>query len=273
MEKGITGLAHLSAQERQSLDQASVFINAKSQGSLSRMPASQIRTMFAKALVPDAKRILLIGLGDGANLHFLARYFPDADITVVEINREITRLIERAAYSDSPRGAGARVRLLQDDGRFLMTRDANTYDLVVTNPVRSADEYSSFLYSVEFFALVSSRLSGNGAFVGMYTPYAPVMGELIGHTVRSVFPEAARAAVGNLIVATKAPGALLSQDGIATQIRTKVCTLAPPQGTTGSRFEACERVVSALTPIEAPGPGARLVRDDRPFNEFYFLLR
>lgn len=273
MEKGITGLAHLTASESQGSDQASVYINAKSQGSLGRTPASQVRTMFAKALVPDANRILLIGLGDGANLHFLSRYFPDAEITVVEINREITPLIERSAFADSPKGAGARVRLLQDDGRFLMNRDATTYDLVVTNPVRSADEYSSFLYSVEFFQLVHSRLTEKGAFVGMYSPYAPIMGALIGDTVRLVFPSAARAAAGNLIVATKSREGLLSGEANTAAMKAKVCGQPGPQGAADPNMEPCERVVSALTVIAAPGPGARVVRDDRPFNEFYFLLR
>src|SRR5438445_7593775 len=109
---------------------------------------------------PDAKRILIIGLGGGSIPKKLQKEFPSLEIDVVEIDPEV---IQIAKNHFNVRESN-RLHLHAQDGRLFLTRTANQYDIILLDAYY-ADAMPFHLATREFFELAQRKLTPNGIVV------------------------------------------------------------------------------------------------------------
>jgi len=145
------------------------------------------RVLVLAGLRPRPKRVLEIGLSIGT-WNYLITGFPGIEtIDVVEINPGYIELMKN--YPEQQRAlADARVNLVIGDGRkFLRSREAGAYDLVVMNTTWHWRAYTSLLLSREFLGLVRTRMAP-GALLAYNSTESP---DAL-YTAAAVFPHAYR---------------------------------------------------------------------------------
>jgi spermidine synthase len=117
-------------------------------------------TSLAFAFRPDAKKMLIIGLGGGSIPKKLQKEFPSLEIDVVEIDPEVIQL----AKSHFNVRDGKNLRLHAQDGRLFLTRTPNQYDIILIDAYYS-DAMPFHLATREFFELAQRKLTPNGIVV------------------------------------------------------------------------------------------------------------
>ncbi len=109
------------------------------------------------ALKPDAKRVLVLGLGGGTVTKRYWRDYPGVTVDSVEIDPVVVDVAER--YFKLP--TDPRIRLFTEDARrFVQTADG-TYDIVIVDAYY-ADSLPFHLTTEEFFREVKRRMSPDG---------------------------------------------------------------------------------------------------------------
>jgi len=117
-------------------------------------------TSLAFALRPDAKKMLLIGLGGGSIPKKLQKEFPNLEMDVVEIDPEVIQI----AKNHFNVREGKNLRLHAQDGRLFLNRSANQYDIIMIDAYYS-DAMPFHLATKEFFELAQRKLTPNGIIV------------------------------------------------------------------------------------------------------------
>ncbi len=115
-------------------------------------------------LRPEAKTLLIVGLGGAGTLEVLPRSFERVD--VVEIEAEMlraNRLLSRARALDPL--SDPRLRIHINDVRGALLLCERRFDAVVSQPSHPWTEGASHLYTREFFELVKQRLTPGGILV------------------------------------------------------------------------------------------------------------
>jgi spermidine synthase len=112
---------------------------------------------LAMAAKPDAKRVLVIGLGGGAVTTRFWHDYPDVRVDSVEIDPVVVDVARRYfALPEDPR-----LRVFVQDGRRFVQTSTDTYDIVVIDAYY-ADSLPFHLTTEEFYREVKSRLSPDG---------------------------------------------------------------------------------------------------------------
>jgi spermidine synthase len=113
------------------------------------------------AVNPQAKRVLIVGGGDGGTAREVLRHKHVEEVVMVEIDA----LVVEACRKFIPQTAGAlndkRLDLVIDDGVEYMKNSSKTFDVILidsTDPNGAATP----LFGPEFYADVNRRLSENG---------------------------------------------------------------------------------------------------------------
>jgi spermidine synthase len=117
-------------------------------------------TSLGFAFRPDAKRMLIIGLGGGSIPKKLQKEFPALEIDVVEIDPEVIQI----AKDHFNVREGKNLRLHAQDGRIFLTRTGNQYDIILLDAYY-ADAMPFHLATREFFELAQRKLTPNGIIV------------------------------------------------------------------------------------------------------------
>ena len=137
---------------------------------------------------PDAKKILIIGLGGGSIPKKLQKEFPSLEIDVVEIDPEVIQI----AKSHFNVREGKNLRLHAQDGRIFLTRSANQYDIIMLDAYYS-DAMPFHLATKEFFELAQKKLTPNGIIVAnlisAVTGPSGKIARAFVKTQRRVFPQ------------------------------------------------------------------------------------
>jgi spermidine synthase len=137
---------------------------------------------------PDAKRMLIIGLGGGSIPKKLQKEFPSLEIDVVEIDPEV---IQIAKNHFNVRESN-RLHLHAQDGRLFLTRTANQYDIILLDAYY-ADAMPFHLATREFFELAQRKLTPNGIVVAnlisAVTGPSGKIARAFVKTERRVFPQ------------------------------------------------------------------------------------
>ena len=85
------------------------------------------RMMFASYLfMPKPERVLIVGLGGGAMVHFLKHYDPKVQVDAVEIDPMVVKVADR--YFDIR--AEKNVNIITADGLKYLTDTENLYDVI-----------------------------------------------------------------------------------------------------------------------------------------------
>ena len=125
------------------------------------LPYTRILTA-ALLFNPEPRRILLLGLGGGALVHFFLHHFPRARVEAVELRPQVVAVARD--FFALPEG-DPRLRVhLADAGGFLAAPgpdSAGSWDLVVTD-VFDADGPASGSLDRAFYGAIGERLADGG---------------------------------------------------------------------------------------------------------------
>jgi hypothetical protein len=135
-------------------------------------------------------RILVVGLGSGVGIAHLAHHFPQASITVVDIDAVVESMVRDhyplLAWLETQRldDGSPRLRLIAADAREFIRitarREAKPYDLVILDAYTSGSTIPPHLMTREFFTECDGILGEHGILA------ANVIGSLTGKQRRVV---------------------------------------------------------------------------------------
>ena len=124
---------------------------------------------LALAIKPDAKRVLVLGMGGGAVTKRWWRDYPEMSIDSVEIDPVVVDVAKRYfGLPDDPRLA-----VFTADARRFVQTSTKTYDVVIVDAYY-ADSLPFHLTTTEFLREVKSRMSADGVLA--YNVISPVGG-------------------------------------------------------------------------------------------------
>lgn len=156
------------------------------------LAAPAMAGVAAEASADETKDILILGMGTGTFATQCMKYYPEAEITGVEIDQSITDLAHE--YFALPED----VNVVTYDGRAYLNADQKKYDVIMVDAYQ--DITIPFqMSSVEFFTLVKDHLKENGVMVmnmnmhsiqeeGTQSAPAEDITFYLTDTVASVFP-------------------------------------------------------------------------------------
>ena len=120
------------------------------------------------AALPHATRVLILGGGDGLALREVLRYERVTDVTLVDLDPEMTRLfsthadlrrLNADAFSDP------RVRVVNDDAFTWLDTANETFDFAVVDFPDPSNFSLGKLYTTTLYRRLQRRLTPEGAFV------------------------------------------------------------------------------------------------------------
>ena len=120
-------------------------------------------------LVPEARRVLVLGGGDGLAVAQLVRHYPELErIVLVDLDPRMTRLakehpILRRLNDDAL--LDKRVEIVHDDAMNYLMRRPEPFDVVILDLPDPNNESLAKLYSVEFYRLLRQALTEEGVAV------------------------------------------------------------------------------------------------------------
>ena len=169
-----------------------------------------------------ARRVLIIGGGDGGMLREVAKHKSVERITMVEIDGTVVDMCKEFLPNHS-QGAfdDPRCELLAEDGRAYLERDPSLYDVVIIDVVDMLDNGpAQALYTRQFYELLHSRLRPGGvvAVQGLEFSHSDDKPHAaLARTLRSVFSQvhSYRATVPSFLSSW---GFLLASDWLDTNL-------------------------------------------------------
>ncbi len=145
------------------------------------------------AVYPDAKRVLVIGGGDGGTVRELIRYPGIEQIDLVEIDETVVRLCKQYLPFVADGLLDPRVRLHFEDGVAFVKNSRERYDLILvdsTDPIGVGEG----LFSTDFYRDCFCLLAEGGILINQHeSPYYEEDAKQMmrAHSkLRSVFPVA-----------------------------------------------------------------------------------
>lgn len=144
------------------------------------------------AIKPDAKRVLVIGGGDGGTARELTKYNSIDLIKVVEIDEDVVQ-VSKDYFSELSIGfEDKRLELIIDDGvKFVANSPDESYDLIIidsTDP--NPESISEGLFNIDFYRNCHKILTPNGAIIIQASNPLLVPGEItsVKKKLDSLFP-------------------------------------------------------------------------------------
>jgi len=149
------------------------------------------RHMFLSYLYrPKQERVLIVGLGGGAMVHFLQKYDPKLKVDVVEIDPAIVKIADKFF---NVRGGGNVTIITRDALDYLAKTDAR-YDVIYMDaflkPSAGTDGNGIPLHlkTVQFYKDIQKKLTANGVVMFNVHPSEHVQDDL--KNIRAAFPSA-----------------------------------------------------------------------------------
>jgi spermidine synthase len=141
---------------------------------------------------PDAKSMLIIGLGGGSLIEGVPETIESID--TVELEPKVVAAIrtisnERAHDPLSDPLSDPRLRLVINDARGALSLSSKSYDAIVSQPSHPWTTGASHLYTREFMQLAHSHLTQNGVLLQWMNSKYATEGQVqsLGATLRDVF--------------------------------------------------------------------------------------
>jgi spermidine synthase len=224
---------------------------------------------------------LVVAFGMGTTFRSLVSW--NIDTTAVELVPSVPALFGHFHRDAAQVLASPRARVVIDDGRRFLDRSTELYDVITIDPPPPAEAAaSSLLYSQEFYTTVRAHLRPHGI-LQQWVPHTelPIVAS-VARALRDSFPHVRaflyqeRGTSGFHFLASAqpipiTPGAVLAsrlpQSAAADFIEWG------PASTAERQFDSILAGEMAIDAVIALAPDAPAIRDDRPFNEYYFLRR
>lgn len=137
---------------------------------------------------PDAKKMLVIGVGGGSIPKKVQKEFPNIEIDAVEIDPEVIKIAKEHFNVKE----GNNLRLHAQDGRLFLSRTQNQYDIILLDAYFT-DAIPFHLTTTQFFELALKRLTPNGIIVAnLISAVTGPSGKIVRafvRTQRQIFPQ------------------------------------------------------------------------------------
>ncbi len=255
--------------------EVSLVVNGKADASTFRN--DQItQTLIAAipaAMVPDARRALVVGLGSGQTAGHLLHY-PVERVEVVEISPGV---VAASRFFDHINGRpldDPRTELATQDAKtFLLTRPDARYDLILSEPSNPWIAGIGGLFSLEYFRTLRDRLEPGGAVAQWIHAYEQDDETLacVLLTFGEVFPFVTVWSMSNadlLLVGTRQPPVWDFPRAAEALEREAVAGDLARIGLRGLFTLLSRQLMSPLRVGEANSLGGWINTDDHPFLEY-----
>lgn len=144
--------------------------------------------------------ILIVGLGSGVGVAMLAHHFPEASITVVDIDREVNEIVRKhypllrwlEAEAPPTSDGRKRLRLVAADARQAviypdMHGSERPFDIVILDAYTSGSTIPPHLMTREFFTEVGEAMAPGGVMLSnIIGSYTGPKRRLLGGAIRSM---------------------------------------------------------------------------------------
>ena len=163
-----------------------------------------VRFMFTSYLFqPKPQRVLIVGLGGGAMVHFLRHYDPDLTVDVVEIDPAVVSVAGKYFEVHS----GGKIDIITADGRKYLETTDKRYDVIYLDAfLKPAAETDSTgmplaMKTVKFYKGLQEKLAPEGLVVFNLNRQPSTEADI--RNTRSAFPQGYvfRMQTDNLVVA------------------------------------------------------------------------
>ena len=117
------------------------------------------------ASLPGARRVLVLGGGDGLALREILKYPDVASITLVDLDPEMTRLFSTHPYLvtlNQHSLTNPRVHVINADAFVWLDRSSDSYDFIVVDFPDPTNYSLGKLYTTAFYRLMAKHLSAQG---------------------------------------------------------------------------------------------------------------
>jgi len=146
-------------------------------------------TSLGLAFRPDAKKMLIVGLGGGSIPKKIQKEFPNIEIDAVEIDPEVIKMAKEFFNVKETNN----LHIHAQDGRLFLTRTPNQYDIILLDAYFT-DAMPFHLTTKEFFELAQKKLTPNGIIVAnlisAVTGPSGRIARAFVRTQRQIFPQA-----------------------------------------------------------------------------------
>jgi predicted membrane-bound spermidine synthase len=253
------------------------------QGVTTLIPVTKMMAHLPAAILdPPPRDALVICLGMGTTFRSFLTW--DVRTTGVELVPSVPDLLA-FFHADAPTFVRSPLaRIVVDDGRRFLERSNQQYDVITIDPPPPVEAAgSSLLYSTEFYALARKRLRPHGI-VAQWLPEfrgaEVVVRASIARAMAESFPHVrvfrSVEGWGYHFIASPSPivippasvlAARMPARAVADMLEWGPAKTAPVQiGLMVGREVSLESLVAAA-------PGVPVLRDDRPYNEYYLVRR
>jgi spermidine synthase len=141
-------------------------------------------------LKPDAKKVLIIGLGSGSTAAAVASYPVDL-VEVAEIEKEVVPASDFFVRQNRNVLRDPRVAVRINDGRNHLLVSREIYDVIISEPSNPWMAGVANLFSLEYYEIMKEHLSPNGVVCQWLHAYSMATEDLamIINTFARVFPD------------------------------------------------------------------------------------
>ncbi len=171
-----------------------LFINGKGDASTTKrdMLTQSMAGHIPMIFFPEAKEVLVIGLGSGVTTHAVLTYPGVSRVETFEIESAV---VDASVFFHDVNDDflnDPRHHLLIDDARASLTYTDRMYDIIISEPSNPWIAGINNLFTSEFYTLVDSRLRSGGIFCQWVQTYDISRNSIfvILRTITTVFPDA-----------------------------------------------------------------------------------
>lgn len=145
----------------------------------------------------STERVMMIGLGAGSYLEATLIDPRLKSVTVVELSGSMVRNFRNTPavrrLMEDPR-----TELIVEDGRRMLMRRRDIWNVILMDPIRRQFAYAGNLYSYDFFVMLSKHLANDGVLL------VKSQGDIQARTVAAAFPFVEELSCG-VLIAGRAP--------------------------------------------------------------------
>ena len=235
------------------------------------METQKMLAHYPLLLKPDAKSVLVIGLGSGITAG-AALTHPIKSLDCAELSPAVIEAAKFFAPWNHDVHADPRLHLIVDDGRNFLERATGQYDVIISEPSNPWIAGIGRLFTVECFRTASSHLTPDGVMAQWMHTYEmdPAMFRTVVRTFRAAFPHVVlmvSAAADVIMLGSNAP---LDIDPEALAARMKVPLVKADLDSvrmTGPFVLAAHHLIPEQHVLAEAGEG-ELNTDDHPVLEY-----
>lgn len=183
--------------------------NGKVDASVGDAPTQLLLGYVPMLFAPDARRVLVIGMGSGMTAKAVAA-FPVERLEIAEIEPAVIESARLFAEKNGRIHDDPRVRFVLEDGRNYLLAAPGGYDVIISEPSNPWIAGIGNLFTREYYRLALEKLAPGGVFGQWMHTYAMAPEDLhmVYRTFAEVFPHVALWAINDsdmLLIGTREP--------------------------------------------------------------------